>query len=82
MENKMLIKSVHYRRILNSHGRFTNEFIIFLNNGSIGRGASPQGETISIYEDKHIDISPKKIIDVLEKDGVLSKPMDQEVSSY
>ena len=79
----MLIKSVHYRRILNSHGRFTNEFIIFLNNGSIGRGASPQGETISIYEDKHIDISPKKIIDVLEKDGVLSKPMDQEdLDSY
>jgi enolase len=83
MENKMQIKSVHYRSILNSHGRFTNEFIIFLNNGSVGRGASPQGETISIYEDKHIDISPKKIIEVLEKDGVLSKPMNQEdLDSY
>jgi enolase len=83
MENKMLIKSVHYRRILNSHGEFTNEFIIFLNNGSIGRGASPKGETISIYEDKHIDISPKKIIDVLQKEGVLDKPMNQEdLDSY
>jgi enolase len=78
MENKMQIKSVHYRRILNSHGDFTNEFIIFLNNGSIGRGSSPQGETISIYEDKHFDISPKKIIDVLQEEGMLSKPINQE----
>jgi len=79
----MLIKSVHNRRILNSHGEFTNEFIIFLNNGSVGRGASPKGETISIYEDKHVDISPQKIIDVLNKDGVLYKPMNQEdLDSY
>ncbi|TFH21351.1 MAG: hypothetical protein E4H10_15520 [Bacteroidia bacterium] len=83
MENKTSIKSVHYRSILNSHGEFTTEFIIFLNNGSIGRGASPKGESISIYEDKHIDISPKKIIDVLKKDGVLDKPMNQEdLDSY
>jgi enolase len=81
--NKMLVTSVHYRRILNSHGEFTNEFIIFLNNGSIGRGASPKGETISIYEDKHIDISPKKIIDILKKDRVFFKPLNQEdLDSY
>ena len=78
METKILIKSVHHRRILNSHGEFTNEFIIVLNNGSIGRGASPKGETISIYEDKHIDISPQKILDVLKKDIVLCEPMNQE----
>ena len=46
----MQIKTVHSRRILNSHGEFTNEFIMFLNNGSIGRGASPKGESISIYD--------------------------------
>jgi len=83
MENKMLIKSAHFRKILNSHGEFTIEFIVFLNNGSIGRGASPKGETISIYEDKHIDISAKKIIDVLKKDGVFERPMNQEdLDSY
>ena len=83
MENKMQIKSAHFRRILNSHGEFTIEFIVFLNNGSIGRGASPKGETISIYEDKHIDISAKKIIDVLKKDGVFDRPMNQEdLDSY
>lgn len=83
MENKTLIKSVHSRVILNSHGEFTNEFIIFLSNGSIGRGASPKGETISIYEDKHIDISPRKIIDELQKDSVFDKPMNQEdLDSY
>jgi len=78
MEDKLQIKSVHYRKILNSHGKFTNEFIISLNNGSIGRGASPQGETISIYEDKHFDISPKKIIEELDKDGMFSKSLSQE----
>jgi enolase len=83
MEDNVQIKTVHCRRILNSHGEFTNEFIIFLNNGSIGRGASPKGESISIYEDKHIDISPKVIIDRLKKDGLLDKPMNQEdLDSY
>lgn len=74
----MLIKSIQFRRILNSHGEFTNEFIIFLNNGSSGRGASPRGETISIYEDKNIDISPRTIIDALKKDRVLYEPINQE----
>ena len=78
MENLTRIKSVHYRRILNSHGDFTNEFIIFLDNGSIGRGASPQGETISIYEDKHVDINPGKIIEELQKDRMFEKPVNQE----
>ncbi|MEO7045737.1 MAG: hypothetical protein ABI091_10565 [Ferruginibacter sp.] len=74
----MQIKTVHSRRILNSHGEFTNEFIIFLINGSIGRGASPKGESISIYEDEHIEISPKMIIDVLKKDSMFDKAMNQE----
>lgn len=78
MEGKMQIKSAHYRRILNSHGEFTNEFIVFLNNGSIGRGASPKGESISIYEDQHIDTSPKQIIEALNKDGLFDKALNQE----
>ena len=78
MENKKLIKSVNYRRILNSHGEFTNEFIIFLNNGSIGRGASPQGETISIYEDKNFVIDPGKILEILKNDKVFNEPVNQE----
>ena len=78
MKSEMHIKSVHNRRILNSHGDFTNEFVIFLDNGSSGRGAPPKGETISIYEDKHIDISPGNIIDELKKDGIFDQAMDQE----
>ena len=46
------IKSINWRRILNSHMGFTNEFVIELENGNIGIGASPQGETIGIYEDR------------------------------
>ena len=78
MGEKMQIESTHCRRVLNSHGEFTNEFVIFLNNGSIGRGASPKGESISIYEDKNIDINPRDIIDALKKDGVLSNALSQE----
>lgn len=78
MGNKVQIKTVHFRTILNSHGEFTNEFIIFLENGSIGRGASSKAETISIYEDKHIDISPKTIIEVLKNDRMLHNEINQE----
>ena len=78
MENKTQIKTVHSRRILNSHGEYTNEFIIFLNNGSIGRGASPKGESISIYEDTHTEINPKMIFDVLKKDSIFDNAMNQE----
>jgi enolase len=64
--------------VLNSHGEFTNEFIIFLKNGSIGRGASPKGESISIYEDKHSGISPKKIVDMLKRDSMFDNGLNQE----
>jgi len=78
MENRIPVKSIHCRKILNSHGEFTNEFIIYLNNGSIGRSASPKGETISIYEDKHVDISPNKIIAELKTDRAIFEPLNQE----
>jgi enolase len=78
MYNKTQIESVRYRRVLNSHGEFTNEFIIFLKNGSIGRGASPKGESISIYEDKHSGISPKKIVDMLKRDSMFDNGLNQE----
>jgi len=78
MEDKMLLTSVHFRRILNSHGVFTNEFIVFTEDGAIGRGASPKGESLSIYEDRYIDVSPKSIIDELKRDGVFDKAMNQK----
>ena len=65
------IKSISCRKILNSHVSFTNEFIIALDDGSVGIGASPQGETISIYEDRKVTIDPQTIIATIEKDGLL-----------
>ena len=78
MGNEIFINSVHCRKILNSHCEFTNEFIIFLNNGSIGRSASPKGETVSIYEDRLVDISPRRIIAELKTDGVFAMPVNQD----
>jgi enolase len=69
--------SIAYRKILNSHVSFTNEFIILLDDGSVGIGASPQGETISIYEDRTINIDPQTIIGTIERDGLLGKSLDQ-----
>ena len=56
---------------------FTNEFIILLDDGSVGTGASPQGETISIYEDRKVSIDPQTIIATIKKAGLLGKPLDQ-----
>jgi enolase len=73
------IKKIRYRKILNSHVNFTNEFIIELEDGSIGIGASSQGETISIYEDKKVSFDPEIIIKTLEAENLLGKPLDQEL---
>ena len=71
------IKSITFRKILNSHVEFTNEFIVELTDGAIGAGGSPQGETISIYEDKRITISPQTIIKKLEESGTIGREIDQ-----
>jgi enolase len=71
------IGKISCRRILNSHVEFTNEFIIALTDGAIGSGGSPQGETISIYEDKRIGIGPETVIRRLEAAGVLGREIDQ-----
>lgn len=73
-----IIKSIKFRKVLNSHVRFTNEFVIEFTDGSIGTGASPQGETISIYEDKKITVEPQTIIENLKTAGYFGKPLNQE----
>ena len=74
-----VIASIAYRKILNSHVDFTAEFMIRFEDGSVGWGASPKGETISIYEDQNIPVSPESIIRQMEKDGCFGKPFDQEI---
>lgn len=71
------IKSIAFRKILNSHVEFTNEFIVEFTDGAVGIGGSPQGETISIYEDKRITISPQTIIKKLEESGMIGREIDQ-----
>lgn len=71
------IKSITSRKVLNSHVKLTNEFIIKFDNGAIGIGTSPQGETISIYEDQTIGIDSETIITNIEKDGLLGRDFDQ-----
>ena len=72
------IKSIACRRVLNSHVEFTNEFIVELDDGSVGVGSSPQGETISIYEDKKISIDPATIIERIKSDGYFGRSLTQE----
>lgn len=71
------IKKIRCRRILNSHVEFTNEFIVELADGSVGVGGSPQGETISIYEDKRTAIDAGTVIRRLEESGVFGRDVDQ-----
>jgi enolase len=59
--------------------RFTNEFIIEFDDGSVGIGGSSQGETISIYEDKKVTVDPLTIIQKIASDGNVGRPIDQEV---
>ncbi len=72
------IKSIGHRQILNSHVEFTTEFIIRLEDGSVGTGAAPKGETISIYEDRKTFISPDVILSRLNEAGCLGKDTSQQ----
>ena len=72
------IKSIQYRRILNSHVKFTNEFVLQLEDGSVGIGSSPLGETKSIYEGQASLLPAKTIIAALKRDGILKAPIDQK----
>ncbi|MGZ5453145.1 MAG: hypothetical protein ACXW2R_02860 [Candidatus Aminicenantales bacterium] len=72
-----VIKSTSYLRVFNSHVGSTNEFIVVLSEGSIGRAASSQGETISIYEDRKIDIDPATIVRTIASDGLFGRDIDQ-----
>ncbi len=72
-----IIHAVNYRTILNSHVRFTTEFIIQLAEGGTGVGAAPQGETISIYEDRKVSITPETIIHAIQSNGMLGRPLSQ-----
>jgi len=69
------IKQIHYRKILNSHGEFTNEFTVELENSSIGVGSASRGETISIYEDKVFSSDAEAIIRKIISDGCFRKPL-------
>jgi enolase len=72
-----VIQSLNSRKVLNSHVKFTLEFIVALEGGASGYGASSQGETISIYEDKKVAIDAGTIIQTITKDGLLGQPLDQ-----
>lgn len=71
------IESISSRRVLNSHAEFTTEFTLRLSDGSVGWGASPQGETISIFEDRRMRISPESIVELLEREGCLGVELGQ-----
>lgn len=76
------IKTISYRKILNSHVEFTNEFIVKLSNGYIGIGSSPLGETMSIYEDKTNTIDPQRIIQTINQDQYYNIPLNQNKFDY
>lgn len=71
------IRAVGHRTILDSHVGFTTEFLVELDDGTRGTGSSSQGETISIYEDRGSAVDPRRIVDVLERDGVVGSEFDQ-----
>lgn len=71
------IKSIKCRSVLNSHVKFTNEFIVEFLDGAVGIGASPQGETISIYEDRKVAINPRIILQGIKADGYIGVSLEQ-----
>ena len=74
----MKLRSLSFRRILNSHARFTAEYVVELDDGRVGAGAAPQGETISVYEDSVSPAGPEAVLARLKNDSLLDVPQTQE----
>jgi enolase len=72
-----VIKSIQFRKILNSQVQLTNEFIIILSDGTSGIGSSPQGETISIYEDHGCQAEPASIISDIQAHIMILREVNQ-----
>jgi len=75
---KTRIASISFRKVFNSHVRLTNEFTIETVDGLKGTGAAPEGETISIYEDRECKIEPSEIINKIVNDGICDNEIGQE----
>lgn len=72
------IDSVGHRRVPNSHVAFTTEYVVWLDDGSLGLGATPEGETISIYEDRRAT-DADMVVKRLRRDGLVDRQLTQEV---
>ena len=71
------IEAIGHRTIFNSHAEPTTEYSIRLRDGSVGRGASPHGETIGIYEDKGRLVDAAEVVAALRAGAALQAPLDQ-----
>ena len=72
-----IIDAVTWRRIYNSHLQPTTEYAIKLRDGTTGVGASPQGETISIYEDDGTPVDAQTIVATVARDFATGRELDQ-----
>ena len=72
------IASIGWTPIYNSHVEPTTEYTVRLDDGACGRGASPHGESIGIYEAGSVAADPAAIIEMAGSDGLLGAELDQE----
>lgn len=63
------IKKIHCRPVLNSLAKWTHEFTIELSDHSKGRGISPEGETLSCYEQPTLSFN--RVVQVLNNQNFL-----------
>ncbi len=71
------IRAIEHRLIFDSHGGPTTEYLVELDDGTVGAGSSSHGETISIYEDRGAAVDPSRVVEEVTRDAVLGVPADQ-----
>jgi len=71
------IAAISSRRVLNSHVQFTTEFVVKLSDGSVGWGAPPQGETVSVFEGRPVEVSISEIVAMLKREACFGVELEQ-----
>lgn len=78
MHLNLLPQKIDCRYILDSHFRWTLEYIVKLMDGSVGVGSSPRGETLSIFEDRKNYYKIGKILSKINRSKEIKKCISQE----
>ena len=74
---RFVVTGVDYCPTINSIAQLTREFSIHFEDGAMGTGSAPRGETLSRFERHGQNAPPDRVIQQLEADAIIGSELSQ-----